>query len=490
MTTALAAGPGATGTRSPSRERWTRAQAVALVALLAVASFVLLFRLGTAGWSVDEPVYRDAGRAYVDGDFSTNREHPLLAKLLIGVSLQVAGDGEVGTRLPAALSGLVVGLALLGLGSRMAGRWAGLAAAGLWWLLPVAPGTIVGRIDRYGLLEPPMLAFGTLALYLAWRWSESGRARWGVGAGVALGLAAACKLTGGLALPAVALAAWWSPGASAGTRRRIAAVGVAALCAAGAFLAVALVAGTDGLHALRFAVDWQLDHAAAGHAQLVAGRTYLHPPWWSPWWFQARYLGWFALAALWGLAALGAALGWRARRRAVAFTLTALVPVVAAVSLAGLKLPHYHVAWIPPLALLAGIGLADGWRRAGPARAGVAVAVVVLAVAAVGLVARIATLQPEDYAALPAALRAEGLADELAGARVAVWGYPHLVEEALPGRAVTTSPPTAGAAPPDVVVVDPVVADRQPDSPFRDFVDDPGPYDRIRVGRLDVYVRR
>lgn len=470
---------------------WTLGQLAALVVVLALGVFVLGWRLGTSGWSVDEPVYRDAGTALVeDGDLSPNREHPLVGKVLIGTSIALVGEGEVGTRLASTVAGFVVGVAVLGLGASMAGRWAGLAGAALWWLLPLAPGTTVARIDRYGLLEPPMLAFAMVGLWLAWTWSRRGSWGWGLAAGVAVGLAAATKLTGALVLPAVLLAGWWAPGASAPNRRRIGATAFPLVGAAAGFLVPALAFGTAGWSALRFAVEWQLDHAAEGHAQVVAGTSYLHPPWWAPWWFQAEYLTRVGTAALWLLAALGAVLAWRtggAARRGTAFLLTALVPVVAAVSLSGLKLPHYHVAWVPLLCVLAGMGLAlalprrDAWRAVGAA------AGAVLVVLAAGQLWRIATLEPRDYAALPDALAGAGV--EVDGATVAVWGYDHLAAEALPDADVVAEAPRRVAGPTDVVLVDPVVAERQPDSPFASFVDElPGSAELVRVGRLDVWV--
>jgi hypothetical protein len=144
-----------------------RREAGALAVLAVAGAFVAFWRLSTPGWGVDEVIYAEAAGAYAAGEFVLNRGHAWLAKELMGLSILAFGDGELGARLPGTLLGFLTGFVLWALARRLAGTVSGVVAAGLWWLLPLSPGTTVIRLDRYGILEPPMVFFATLALLFA-----------------------------------------------------------------------------------------------------------------------------------------------------------------------------------------------------------------------------------------------------------------------------------------------------------------------------------
>jgi hypothetical protein len=52
-------------------------------AILVLGSFVYLHALSAVEWKADELGYRNAGVAYLRGDFTLNAEHPFLVKYLL-----------------------------------------------------------------------------------------------------------------------------------------------------------------------------------------------------------------------------------------------------------------------------------------------------------------------------------------------------------------------------------------------------------------------
>jgi hypothetical protein len=464
-----------------------------LVVLLLAAGFVSFWRLGTASWNTDELIYRNAGRGALS---AVNREHPMLVKELIDVSVERLGEGPGAVRLPSALLGLVTGAALLALGWRLAGFGAGVAAAALWSLLPQAPGVLALRITRYGMLEPAMICFGMLALLAASlamtgppaapaaAWTRSrGRGRlrmpvtgpWAAPvaacAGLALGLSASSKFTGAVLGPAVLLAVALAPGP---LPRRLGRVVLLGLGAVAGFLGPYVLAGGDWIGALGFAVRFQSHHAEVGHVMMVAGHLTHHPPWWATFWWQQTYLGVPGTVALWLATVAGLVAVWRADRRAAAVLTTALLLPLAVLSLSPLQLPHYHLAMSAVQALTAGLGLAAIWpgarhplrphpgrvAAARPRAAGIVLAVALaagLVPASTGLLTDVATLQPDDYRAAGEWLAANGPSRP----KVMVHGYRRVAAAYLPGAEVVSKP----ARGMDAVMVDPFVAERSPHGP-------------------------
>jgi 4-amino-4-deoxy-L-arabinose transferase-like glycosyltransferase len=316
---------------------------IVLVAVLLLAVYTAFFRLGVEDWRTDEPYYRIAGLKYVqEGDFTINQEHPFLAKYILGVIQVVSGSSEAGVvRLPAATASVLTGLVLFGLGRRAAGYWVGVLALALWTISPLT--LDFGRIAR---LEVFLIFFSTLALYLGWRWAESG-SWWFAGfAGMAVGLATASKLTGILFLPAILLVGLLKVGLS---RRLIFQSVLLGLAAAATVLVTYAPAWSEAPSAIRYMFEFQSQHNAEGHEQKVNDVLYLFPPWWAHLWWQWELYGTLASISL-GVAVVLALV----RRRALELYLLAAagVPFLILSFYVKVRLWYYFGEWQPPLILL------------------------------------------------------------------------------------------------------------------------------------------
>ena len=441
---------------------------VAAVSVCALGAVTLLANLSVAAVSVDEPGYLAAGADYVAGAATLNLEHPYLAKQLIGISQAVLGESLLAGRLPGVGAAALTGMVVFAVGREVAGRWAGLVAAGLWLGLPQAPGTIVLRLDRYAVLEPPMVLFSMLAVLLALLALRTGRRpRRGarrctllLGAGAAVGLATSAKFTGVLAMAAVATVVAVSGGA---LRRRGALIVGVLLAAAIAFWLPYAAQRDPGLDGLRYAAAFQTRHVATGHPQIVAGRVYTAAPWWSNGWWQWSYLGWTGVLALWTLAATGLLAPPRlGHERALRLSIgTFLVAGLAFISLYPVRLPHYHLVLVAPLCIAAGAGMVAMFRSRTPMRLVGMVLAAPLLMSVVTTAYDAVTLEPANYGRLEQSLRAAGVP----AGEVAVWGWVHVAALHLDPGTYPAVPPLAGSRP-VAVVVDPVVADRQRGTPL------------------------
>ncbi|MEZ0165817.1 ArnT family glycosyltransferase [Kineococcus sp. LSe6-4] len=420
----------------------TRTRRLLTVLVVLAGAFVFLWRLGVESSTGDELVYRDAGVAYVHGDFRANLEHPPLAKFLIGLGHLAFGGSLTADRLPSALMGLATGGVLFCVARRIGGPWAGLTAMLLWYFLPLHPGVVEAHVGRQATLEMPLLFFTACAVWAAqvvaaqpswWRWAVFG---------AAVGAATATKLTGA-SVAVVVLAAW------AAHPRKVGGALLAGVTAVVVFLATYLPFGAEAPDAVRTVVQWQLDHAGRGAVQHIAGQNHLFPPWWSAWWFQSRYLGWAALVALWTSALLGAAL---VRRVSTAVVATAVVGFTVAVVVSPLKLPQYHDVLAPPLVALAAVGLTRlVTSRAWPVAAVLALPLVV---ACAGQLGTVATTRTADYALL-----APNLRDLPAGTTVVSWADTGTLQRAAPQVTVVGPGAVDCSA---ALVVDPTIANRIP----------------------------
>jgi hypothetical protein len=465
---------------------------LAAVGVGVLAALAYLPNLTTGTLLIDERVYLEAGAAYLDGDFGLNPEHPPLAKLLFGLAGRVVGDPVLGGRLVAVASGVAIAVAVFALVRRAAGRWWGLAGAGLWVVLPHAlrhAGLGWGgfdRLDRFAMLDPVATAFAMAALVVAVRWSDDHRLRWGLLAGALVGLAAGAKLSGGLMGLVVAAVPWvstWSGRASwttwagrAATRSVV--VGAAAVAAAAACY---LPLGGEAVEVFRTMVEFQGQHAAGGHDVVVAGQAYPSAPWWAQGWYAWRDEGALVTVALAVAGVVGVVAGpGRPRHRGL---IAAAVAVPAAVFAASpVLLPHYRFLWLPALVALATLGSAGLPARHGAAPRLLAAALVgALLVTGLRSIAFVTTRDTAGYRAA-----AEQLADRGLGApAVLVEGFPGLLTSYLPDATLVDRLRDA-----DAVVLDPVRTDLRPVPALRDRLaqGDWVPVDGV-VG-LDVWVRR
>jgi 4-amino-4-deoxy-L-arabinose transferase-like glycosyltransferase len=478
------------GLRSARLRVRSSAQAHPTVAVLiggagVLAAFVYLFRLGTPSWVTDELTYRFAAHQYIgNGVFGANREHPFLAKDILGVFQGLLGTSTADLRLGSALAGLLTGGVLFALGRRMAGLGAGLVAFALWAFLPhplPSPFGDVGpiKLERFGLLDTFMVFFSAVGLWLGWLWVETGRWRAAVGSGVAIGLAMACKETGVLFLPGIVVV-----GAAARPNARVGVAQAAALAAAAGVTALLtyLPPLGGGLGAISDMFHLENLHSTAGHAVIVDGRIYVHPPWWSHLWWQAKSVG------TWPSIALGACAVFSPfvlPRRTAAYLLAAIaVPFLWLSFGVGFKLPHYYLTWQAPLALLAGLVIWTLASSAGWQRILAAALAVPLVVASLGTVADVAKLRPTDYVAVARFLSDRGQANGL----VLDWCFTGVPNAYLPNATISQRPPPGGF-PATAIVLDPDATGPNANPSLEQYLfQHRAEYSRYRVGRLDLWV--
>ncbi|MBI2684130.1 MAG: glycosyltransferase family 39 protein [Actinobacteria bacterium] len=325
----------------------------------AVGAFLSLHRLGAPVWGNDELIYRDAGRAYLRGDFSPNPEHPPLVKYILGVTQLVGGSGPGAVRLPGAIAGILTGFVLFLIARRLAGRWAGLSVFASWSLLPHPFGAM--RVERLAMLEPFMMLGVVVAIWAGERWATTGEWRWASATGVAVGLAMASKIPGILALVVVAAIGLTATGGMRRLWPQFLAITALALAV---FVLSYAPFGSAALPSIQEMWAYQQRHSVNGHPIVIAGTSYAYPPWWSAaWLFWSKGPG--TAVAYGGLALLAP---FALPRRTAVITLSFLVSwAIFLIVLSPILLRHYLYALSPAIALICGLVI---WRLFTSARAG------------------------------------------------------------------------------------------------------------------------
>lgn len=441
--------------------RHRRRLGAAIVVVL--GAFAYLWRLGTASWQGDEAIYASAARDLLasGGEAASQIGHPPLAILAFAGAEAVNSDDQLAVRLASAFCGLAVGLVLFVLVRRMAGWWAGIGAATLWVALPHAlrtPGLGLDKLDRFGRIDAVAALPLAVALLLGWRWIEDGRRRWAVGAGAAVGLAAAAKLPFGLAVLAIVVTGVIIHRHD--LRRVIVDVAAMAAASMGALALAYVPFGTQAWARFTEMVEFQREHATTGHPVLIGATVHDHAPWWTNFWFTWRDDGALLTVALVALAACSVA--WPSRHRlAGAYLLAAaLVPAVF-LAASPVALPHYRFVWLVPLFGAAAVGASTSWRRGGLPRGAAALAMAALAVVAVDHLASIATMESSGYGDAAARLEQAGLDDGTIAHRAAG----PIIEAYFPDAV------EVGGLPADVVILDDGIISRFPDPAFVDALD-------------------
>src|SRR5271167_1766354 len=151
----------------------TRSQKVAALFLIVLLGLVLRLRgLSQAGFNEDEVHKVEAARAYLQGNFSANLEHPMLMKSMIAVSLAATDiwnrklvrsrqvTEEVAVRLPNAIFGALTAVVLFLLAQEFFGVEIGLLTAFLWSI-----GTITVMDNRLAKEDTLLVFFTWLAYY-------------------------------------------------------------------------------------------------------------------------------------------------------------------------------------------------------------------------------------------------------------------------------------------------------------------------------------
>lgn len=351
----------------PLRDRVSLARVAVHADVLALAGLALvvavLLPLTWATWG--DPA-RDTGYDAVAGARVANGELPYadfvyyygpLAPAILGLAALVGGDGLQ----PGIAVGLVLALAIVGatyaVGRQLAGPLGAFLAAAITAAVAFAP-TNLSFVQPH-TYSAPLAVLGALVFLLAaGRYAHDGGRRWGLGAGVAVGLVTLTRPE--FALAALLAAALWIGLRGAARRRDLLLVGVPALgIPAAVYGALAIAAGPGTLiFDNLYPVDTLREGGGAVlriHAPLTAGSF-------------AELGGRLALYAL-GVAALIVA-GRLLTRRSVQLAVAAGVLGVAAASLVrpeamrhGLEFAY---GWIPAGALLAAVYLVARRRRGGP----------------------------------------------------------------------------------------------------------------------------
>ena len=176
------------------RSRFRPSTTAALVGVLAVATFVRLWKLDATGLNSDEIVYVSQG-ASLAGDpafasrFPIFRAHPLLFQSLLAIIHTFSGSDFL-ARLASVAFGVVSVLLVFAIGRRLYDATVGLAAAGIFALMPYH---VV--VTRQVLLDGPMVCFLLLAMYTLVRFAETNRWPWLYATSAALGLSFLTKET-------------------------------------------------------------------------------------------------------------------------------------------------------------------------------------------------------------------------------------------------------------------------------------------------------
>ncbi|WP_460510831.1 ArnT family glycosyltransferase [Frigoribacterium salinisoli] len=374
-----------------------------LVLVFAWGAYQSFWLLDAAAVQVDEPIYVDAGAQYLEGDFAPNREHPPTAKYLMGLAQLVLGDGlTAGRVVPAAvvvLGGIVTFLWL----RREIGWYGGLVAAGAWMTTPRGIAGDPVRIDRLALLDPVMVFFAVAALAAAWTWMRTGRWPWVALAGALMALSVTSKVSTAVVLPAFLLLPLLH------RRWRDALVGGLIFVASFAVVFVVAWAPMGLVSAITYMLDFQGEHAAAGHWVSVAGERYRFPPWWADLYFQVAGTGVLLTAVL--AAGVVLALVLRPDRLVAYIGSVAVLLLAFYLVFSAISLPAYYYAWMWPVTALAAIGYARAFQAGRPLllRLLSVALVLVLAFCSARLSVSVAAQEPRGIALVESTLEDAGL---------------------------------------------------------------------------------
>src|SRR5215211_1222215 len=431
-----------------------------LLAIILIGAYVAFFRLGADGWKDDEVIYRDAGLEYVRyGDFSLNREHPLLAKYILGATQVVFGSSEPEVvRLPGATAALATGLILFAFARRVAGYWTGVLALALWTISPLTL-----QLGRSATLNVFVAFFSSLALYLGWRWAESRSWKFAVLAGVAIGLATASKPVGILFLPAILFVGLLKIGLSRCFVFQSTLIGLAAATVA---LATYAPLGSEALSAIQYMFEFQGEHNASGHPADIDGVIYTFPPWWAHLYFQwDKVYGTLASISL----GIAVAIAFLRHRPLELYLLTAVViPFLFLSFYMQFKLGGHFYLWQPPLILL--LALAAGKLASWQGIKGGVLTLMILApfvYLGVESVQQPSRIQPSNYAKL-----ADYLEDTQRDRdTILIWGNEGLLRGELPLAHIITNPEDAQGEEIDDVIIDKKFSQQRPNPPVEDYIE-------------------
>jgi 4-amino-4-deoxy-L-arabinose transferase-like glycosyltransferase len=380
--------------RQRSAAAWLtrRPHLIGLAAILALATFLDLFRLGQNAYANE--YYSGAVRSMLkswhnffflsfDPGGLVSVDKPPLALWLEAASAKIFGYSGWAILLPEALAGIAAVWLLYLLVARVFGRWAGLAAA-----LALAVSPVSVSVNRDNNPDALLALLLIAAAYVGVRAVESGRLRTLLLSAVLVGLAFNTKMLAAMVVvPGLALA--YALFTKLSWRRRgvyLAAAGVVLVAVSGAWIAAVdltpaasrpYVGSTSDNSALSLAFDYnglgrvtgQTGGTSFGGGGGLGGAFSGTPGW-------LRLLNdalgdqgaWLLpLAILGGISALVAAARLRRRRELAALTVVGGWFLAAAVVFSfssGIIHTYYLSALAPATSALVGIGIVALWRDA------------------------------------------------------------------------------------------------------------------------------
>jgi 4-amino-4-deoxy-L-arabinose transferase-like glycosyltransferase len=410
---------------TPRPDAWVRP---ALAAVAALAGFLYFWHLSINGYantyySAAALAASESWKAWFFGSFDAGSfitvDKPPLSTMLMGLSVRIFGLSPLSILAPQALAGVATVVVLFQAVRRSFGPVAGLIAAIVMALTPVA--VLMFRFNN------PDAVLTLLLVSAAWavvRGLEDGRFRWVILASVLIGLAFLTKyLQAYLVLPAFALV--WLVATHGSLLRRIAGLAIAAgttLVASGWWVVIVdsipaalrpyiggstnnsaldLLLGYDGLSRIfgflrgRFGIDGGGGGVDGGGGAGFGGSPGLLRLFNSEFVGQISWLIPFAVIALLAGLVIHARAQRTDRSRAGYLLWGGWFLVTAGVFsyMSGIIHPYYTVALAPAIAALVGAGTVDLWRlRSRSIFGGIGLAVAVLVTAFWG--ARLLAMTP------------------------------------------------------------------------------------------------
>jgi 4-amino-4-deoxy-L-arabinose transferase-like glycosyltransferase len=425
------------------------AQAAPAVALVGVCALATTLRFANFAAVPTTPFYDAAVRSMglswhnflygvLDPSGRVSIDKPPIDLWLQVATTKLFGFSSVSLRLPQAIAGTVAVLLLYGVVRRGFGRWAGLAAALAFAVLPAT--VLTSRSDT---MDTVMGALLVLAAWLIVRGRQEHRARGVIAAGAVAGLAFEVKLFESVvALPALALLAWLALDGPAAYKART------LLCSTLAFVGVAsawavVASALPGRHPFPLgSTDGQiwnvmlvynglsrLSTPASPHAPPGILRLFdPGPPHHFGGLIGVELLPALAFGALALVCAEAAADDRQRLRRAVGGGLGAwLATGVIVASFTGRQWPRYLEAFTPAVAGVLGVGIVTIARAATRRRAATVALIAAAATAAVAAPLTLGERRISTGAALAAAAAAALVAT------LALWVPPRRVLVAAAG---------------------------------------------------------
>jgi Dolichyl-phosphate-mannose-protein mannosyltransferase len=190
----------------PNITRAARNKAAVLLLIVGLGFFLRVRGLDRVGFNEDEINKVQAARAYLHGDFTLNREHPMLMKSMIAISLGACdlwnryhGESskiseEAAVRLPNVIFGSLTAVVIFLLAQALFDTEIALLAAFFW-----SVGTFAVIVNRLAKEDTLLVFFSWLAFYFYYRAKTSSKVdpqrswRWYAAVGASFGLMLASK---------------------------------------------------------------------------------------------------------------------------------------------------------------------------------------------------------------------------------------------------------------------------------------------------------